>query len=249
MSIPFWASAVVSAVLLSASTTAPTWQVAPMVLLVAGLLCSPLATTMSDVADRLSRGQAVGPLMATRVLPFALATMLLAMVYAVSLDARPQCWEYPLSTLLVAGVAGGVLNASGLLPARLGAQALYGLIVMPLVCVGLWMGRALRRHPYEEIDDEDEEQRPVRHVMRFFLGILLATFVTYVIHRAQPAEAPAFAPLVVAPLPSPARGGRPMSPSSPFVEEMRPLSPQQSQASSYRPNYTTLDQLQSLLNG
>lgn len=144
MSLSFWLPGVASAVLLSLSATEEARAPVGMLMVGAGVLCMPLADPLLQFCTTLTQGR-YNPVLHTHIVPLLLVMLLIAvgMAGVVPRLTVPR-WQASLGTWLVMAALAGGLTMFTNVPAKLGAQVLVGVLFLPLIYMGLWMGANLR---------------------------------------------------------------------------------------------------------
>lgn len=174
--VMFWSTGLVSAFLLALSTTEKQNRPIALLLLGAGVLSLPLAEPLITFATQLSHHGTYNAVFHTHFLPLLLLMLLIAVgVAGLFPCSETPSWHTSLSTIVLTAIIAGVLATSSSWPAKLGTQCLIGLLILPLVQLGLWMGSTLKQPNPKSSDRATSTQQGLNVI----LGIVLMAFIVY----------------------------------------------------------------------
>jgi hypothetical protein len=185
-----------------------------------------------------------------------LLTVLLAMTFSATCNIGQQSMPVTLPWVVLAGIGAGSAVA---LQVPMAPEVLGGLVTVPLVSVGLWMGAMLRMHP--QANNDSDQSGPTHMTLSAFLTMFIVIFTAWAVHKLplnttpqiQRPEPEPNTPLLAA-INRPSRRPssiKPAAPLSPVFGDESTLISNVSNANNYSDYYgqanTTLDHLQSLL--
>lgn len=166
-----WGGAIASALVLSIALSRDKRDAAGLALVVGGLACSPLLAQVSSASRGLARGAGGQPILETvAMLAIALAV---ATVYGAATDIDPPCWDMGILALVAAALTSGALAGLNM---AVTPEILFGVVLIPVVNLGLWLGVAARRRDASTPadDDADAGPNPGRMALDAALGLVLA---------------------------------------------------------------------------
>lgn len=160
-----WGRALASALVLSMALTRKKRDATWMALVVGGLACSPLATQVGQASKGLALGNGGQDILEVFVM-IALA-MAVAIAYGATTDVDPPCWDLGILGLVVAALTSGALAGLGV---PVAPDILFGVVLIPVVSLGLWVGVMVRNKG----EPLSADVNPGRMATEAALGLVLA---------------------------------------------------------------------------
>jgi len=160
-----WSAAVASSLVLSVALSRAEYDAGGLALVVGGLACSPLLSQVSVASRGLSAGAAGQPIIET--VAMLLIALAVSAAYGAAADTPPPKWDIGVLAVVAAGLTSGVLAGLNM---AVTSEILFGVVLLPVVHLGLWLGVAARRKDEPEIDGCS----PGRLALDAGLGLVLA---------------------------------------------------------------------------
>lgn len=176
--------------------------VSTVALLGAGLACHPLLYAFRRVAEDMAAWRSVMNSGLVTLLPMLLLVFLIGVIYGAAANKTSQPWPVHIPWVVVGGVIAGALAAVRAVP--VGPSLAFGVAVIPLVALGMWVGKALRSPCSEDPDTREPDMQPSQLALRALLAMVIATAVMWAIRMgAGNRFAAASSPPPLPPLPPP----------------------------------------------
>lgn len=171
--------------------------VGTVALLGAGLACHPLLYALRRFAEDAAAWRSVMGSGVSTLLPMLLVVFLVGVVYGAAADKASQPWPVHMVWLVVGAIVAGALAAFRAVP--VGPPLAFGVAVVPLVGLGMWVGKALRGPCDRDPDARQPDMQPSQLVLRALLAVVIAAAVMWAIKlgagdRLPPIDAPAVLP-------------------------------------------------------
>lgn len=160
-----WLGAVASSLVVSMAITRPERDAASLALIVGGLACSPLLSQMNKTSTAMAAGKGFPEI--GKTIAMLMVALMVAVIYGGTLNVCPPKWDLGVGALVAAALTSGMLAGIGM---PVTSEILFGVVLLPVVYLGLWIGANVR----DKNDGEDGKNDPGRMAVDALLGMVLA---------------------------------------------------------------------------
>lgn len=181
---------ILSSLFLSIAVTAPT-QALYICLLLLGLFFTSIGSKVNTFVTQLTNGNVRGgsKYFLTSIIPIILCMFIIASLYGVISNKSPKKWVLPFPAFVLIAVVAGISIHLPKSTSEITTPLCFGLLMLPLIHVGVWLGTLLRRFKtFNKVEYVEESQVTKTQTGRFFLGIVISIFVIFMINVYQTSQ-------------------------------------------------------------